>query len=49
MRLVSPYQPSRITVTSMFITSPAASFFSPGMPWQTTWLIDVQIDLGKPR
>ena len=21
----------------------------PGMPWQTTWLSEVQIDLGKPR
>ena len=37
-----------MTVTSMFITSPAFNtFFGDGMPWQTTWLTDVQIDLGN--
>ncbi len=49
MRLVSPYQPSRITVTSMLTMSPFCSRLSDGMPWQTTWLIEVQIDFGKPR
>ena len=49
MRLVSPYQPSRMVVTSMFTMSPSCRRFSPGMPWQTTWLIEVQIDFGKPR
>ena len=49
MREESPCQPSRITVMSMFRTSPSSSFRSPGIPWQTTWLIDVQIDFGKPR
>jgi len=28
----------------MFTISPALSFLSPGTPWQTTWLTDVQID-----
>ncbi len=46
MRDVSPCHPSRITVTSMFRTSPFSSFRSLGMPWQTTWLIEVQIDFG---
>ena len=32
MREVSPYQPSTITVTSMFRMSPSLSFLSPGMP-----------------
>jgi hypothetical protein len=45
IRLLSPCQPSRITVTSMFTMSPSASTRSPGMPWQTTWLIEVQDDL----
>ena len=45
MREVSPYQPSRITVTSMFRTSPSLSFLGPGMPWQTTWLIEMHDDL----
>ena len=49
MREQSPCHPSRITVTSMFRMSPSPSFRSPGMPWQTTWLIEVQIDFGKPR
>ncbi len=49
IRLVSPCQPSRITVTSMLTMSPRARRFSLGMPWQTTWLMEVQMDLGKPR
>ena len=35
-----------MTVTSMLTMSPALSFLSPGMPWQTTWFTDVQIDAG---
>ena len=46
MRLVSPCQPSLITVTSMLTMSPFFSGLSLGMPWQTWWLIEVQIDLG---
>jgi hypothetical protein len=46
MRLVSPCQPSLITVMSMFIESPFFSGLSFGMPWQTWWLSEVQIDLG---
>ena len=42
-------QPSRITVTSMFRMSPSLSVFGLGMPWQTTWLIEMQTDFGKPR
>ncbi|MCY1380537.1 hypothetical protein D9M69_683690 [compost metagenome] len=43
MRLLSPYQPSGvITVTSTFRMSPFLSGFSLGMPWHTTWLIEVQ-------
>ena len=42
----SPCQPSRMTVMSMFRMSPFSSFRSPGMPWQTTWLMEVQIDFG---
>ncbi len=49
IRLLSPCQPSRMTVTSMFSTSPSSRRRSPGMPWQTTWLMDVQMDFGKPR
>jgi hypothetical protein len=45
MRLESPCQPSWISVTSMLTMSPSFSGFSFGMPWQTTWLIDVQEDL----
>jgi hypothetical protein len=37
IRLVSPYQPSTITVTSMFRMSPSISTLGPGIPWQTTW------------
>ncbi|MNI69565.1 hypothetical protein D3C73_1253210 [compost metagenome] len=46
IRLVSPWKPSLMTVTSMFRVSPSLSGLSFGMPWQTTWLIDVQIDFG---
>ena len=46
MRLVSPYQPSRMTVTSILTMSPYCRRLSAGMPWQTTWLIEVQIDFG---
>jgi hypothetical protein len=42
MRELSPYQPSTITVTSMLRMSPSFSFRSDGMPWQTTWLIEMQ-------
>ena len=49
MRLVSPWKPSRITVTSMLTMSPAFSRRSFGMPWQTTWLTEVQMVFGKPR
>ena len=38
-----------ITVTSTLIISPSFNnFLSDGIPWQTTWLTEVQIDLGKP-
>ena len=47
MRLVSPWQPSLMTVTSMLTMSPLFSTRSPGMPWQTWWLTEVQIDFGK--
>ncbi len=49
MRLVSPCQPSLMTVTSMLTMSPLLSARSFGMPWQTWWLIDVQIDFGYGR
>jgi hypothetical protein len=43
MREVSPCQPSTMTVTSMLTMSPSFSArCGPGMPWQTTWLIEVQ-------
>jgi hypothetical protein len=35
-----------ITVMSMFRMSPFFSTRSPGMPWQTWWFTEVQIDLG---
>ena len=44
MRLESPCQPSRMSVTSMLTMSPSRSGLSLGMPWQTTWLIEVQVD-----
>ena len=43
IRLESPNQPSTITVTSMLRMSPSRSRFSDGMPWQTTWLIEMQV------
>ena len=36
MRLESPYQPSRISVTSMLRMSPSRNCLSFGMPWHTT-------------
>ncbi len=49
MRLVSPCQPSLITVTSMLTMSPSFSTLaSLGMPWQMTLLTEVQTVLGKP-
>ncbi len=47
IRLVSPNQPSLMMVTSMFKASPFFSTLSPGMPWQTWWLTDVQMAPGK--
>jgi hypothetical protein len=47
--LVSPWKPSLMTVTSTLTMSPSLSTLSPGIPWQTWWLTEVQIDLGKPR
>jgi hypothetical protein len=49
IRLVSPCQPSLMTVMSMLTMSDFFSRRSPGMPWQTTWLTEVQMDFGKPR
>ncbi len=49
MRLVSPWKPSRMTVTSMLTMSPALRRLSLGMPWHTTWLTEVQMVFGKPR
>ena len=46
MRDVSPWKPSLMLVTSMLTMSPCLSFFSPGMPWQTTWLIEMQVVAG---
>ena len=43
MRLLSPNQPSTITVTSMLRMSPSFSTLSPGMPWQTTWFTEMQV------
>ncbi len=49
MRLVSPCQPSLITVTSRLMMSPSLSTLpSFGMPWQITWLTEVHRVLGKP-
>ena len=49
IRLESPWNPSLMTVTSTLTMSPCLRRRSPGMPWQTTWLTEVQIDFGKPR
>ena len=46
--LVSPCQPLMMLVTSTLTMSPSFSFFLPGMPWQTTWLTEVQTDFGNP-
>ena len=49
IRLVSPCQPSLITVTSMVTMSPSfRTLLSLGMPWQMTLFTDVQIVAGKP-
>ena len=45
MRLESPCQPSRMRRHVDVEMSPSRSGFSFGMPWQTTWLIEVQLDL----
>ena len=42
IRLVSPCQPSSSGVTSILTMSPSFSVFSLGMPWQITWLIEMQ-------
>ena len=49
IRLESPWNSSLMTVTSTFTMSPTLSTRSLGIPWQTTWFTDVQIDFGKPR
>ena len=46
MRLLSPCQPSLMTVTSMLTMSPFFSGRSSGMPWQTTSLTDEHSDAG---
>ena len=46
MRLLSPCQPSLMTVTSMLTMSPFLSGRSSGMPWQTTSLIEVHSEAG---
>ena len=47
MRLVSPYQPSFSTATSMFTMSPFFSIcWGEGMPWHTTWFTEVSTVLG---
>jgi hypothetical protein len=46
MRLVSPCQPSLMTVTSTLTMSPFFSGLSFGMPWHTTWLTEVHSDFG---
>ena len=49
MRLVSPCQPSLMTVTSMLTMSPSfRTLASLGMPWQMTLLTEVQTVAGKP-
>ncbi len=50
MRLVSPCQPSLMTVTSILMMSPSFSTFpSLGIPWQMTLLTEVHTVFGKPR
>ena len=46
MRLLSPCQPSLMTVTSMLTMSPFFSGRSSGMPWQTTSFRLVHSDAG---
>ena len=46
MRLLSPCQPSLMTVTSMFRMSPSRSGRSSGMPWHTTSLGEVHSEAG---
>jgi hypothetical protein len=46
MRLVSPCQPSLMTVMSRLTMSPFFSALVAGTPWQTWWLTEAQIDLG---
>ena len=48
VRLVSPWYPLMTGVTSTLMMSPSRKTCSSlGMPWQTTWLTDVQQLLGK--
>ena len=46
--LVSPWTPSRKSVTSMLTMSPSRSARSSGIPWQMTSFTDVHTDFGKP-
>ena len=46
MRLVSPNQPSLMTVTSTLTMSPFFSGLSLGMPWHTTLLTEVHSEAG---
>jgi len=49
MRLVSPWKPSLMTVTSILMMSPSLRILaSLGMPWQMTLLTEVQTLAGKP-
>mmetsp|Transcript_7284 Transcript_7284/g.21459 ORF Transcript_7284/g.21459 Transcript_7284/m.21459 type:complete len:242 (-) Transcript_7284:114-839(-) len=47
MQEVSPWCPSRYTVTSMFMMSPSCSGLESGIPWHTTSFTDVHTDLGN--
>ena len=47
MRLLSPNQPSLMTVTSTFMMSPFFRGLSLGMPWHTTWFTEVHSDFGN--
>ena len=50
IRELSPCQPAGVmTVTSMLTMSPARSGRASGMPWQTTWLTEMQVAAGKPH
>jgi hypothetical protein len=49
MRLVSPWKPSLMTVTSILMMSPSLrTLASVGMPWQMTLLTEVHTVAGKP-